>query len=378
MFNKRRELAREYNLPHEKTTSVWQPTEGQSGKRRVWAGLYYDVDGKRKYVVLGSRREMTESQARTELDKILLPVNQARATQFDSREVTLSAFVERVYLQHGDRKWKRSTAVTTRQRVLQHIAKGELGDTRMVDLNRENMQSFLDRRGIQSFSVVNHLRWDLKAICDLAISDGILERNQAEQLFTPRTVVIPKQPVMTPEQVQHALEVLDVRERAFCRLAIYAGMRPGEIIALRWSDVEGDHALIDDRYYKGEQDKPKNRKARTVALSPAVRRDLSAWKSFAVSEDSLIFPSENLRTPIKYENLWQREIKPRFERIGLAWADFRCMRRTNATLMRAAGADAKVSADNRGHSLKVSMEEYTHSTAEQKSQAVQKLEDLIQ
>lgn len=54
------------------------------------------------------------------------------------------------------------------------------------------------------------------------------------------------------------------------------------------------------------------------------------------------------------------------------------MRRTNSTLMRAAGADAKVSADNRGHSLKVAMEEYTHSTVEQKAQAVQKLKDLVQ
>ena len=69
-----------------------------SGKRRVWAGLYYDVSGKRKYVVLGNRREMTESQARTELEKILSPVNQARATQQVTRETTVSAYVAQVTL----------------------------------------------------------------------------------------------------------------------------------------------------------------------------------------------------------------------------------------------------------------------------------------
>jgi len=46
--------------------------------------------------------------------------------------------------------------------------------------------------------------------------------------------------------------------------------------------------------------------------------------------------------------------------------------------MRAAGADAKVAADNRGHGVRVSMDEYTHSTVEQKSEAVRKLEKLIQ
>lgn len=255
---------------------------------------------------------------------------------------------------------------------------GELAGIPLASLNRDNMQAFPDRRGISSFSVVNHLRWDLKAICDLAVSDGILIRNQALQLFTPRTVVLPKQPVMTPEQVQQALEVLDLRERTFCRLAIYAGMRPGEIIALRWSDIKDGSALVDDRYYKGQQDAPKNRKPRTVALSATVQRDLAAWRAFVIADDALIFPSENLKTPIKYENIWQREIKPRFEKISLAWADFRCMRRTNSTLMKAAGADPKVSADNRGHGIKVAMDEYTHSTAEQKAEAVRKLEDLIQ
>lgn len=33
---------------------------------------------------------------------------------------------------------------------------------------------------------------------------------------------------------------------------------------------------------------------------------------------------------------------------------------------------------NRGHGIRVAMEEYTHSTAEQKAEAVRKLEGLIQ
>jgi integrase len=348
-----------------------------SGKRRIWAGLYYDVDGKRKYVVLGDRNTMTPSEARIELEKRLAPINQTRVSKQLTRDIALGAFVEHHYIPFGEKKWKSSTAITTKQRLRQHLVHGEFAYTRLCDLNRENMQLFLDRMGIGSFSLVNHLRWDLKAICELAVSDGLIERNQAGMLFTPRTVSLPKQPVMTPDQVAKALDVLDLRERTFCRLAIYAGMRPGEIIALRWSDIQEGHALVDDRFYKGQQSDPKNRKSRSVALSPAVQRDLEAWHAFAVSPDGLIFPSENLQTPMKYENLWQREIKPRFAKIGLAWADFRCMRRTNSTLMKAAGADPKVSADNRGHSLKVAMEEYTHSTAEQKAEAVRKLEKLI-
>ena len=113
-----------------------------------------------------------------------------------------------------------------------------------------------------------------------------------------------------------------------------------------------------------------------VALSESVQRDLANWRPFAIRADGFVFESET-GTPIKYENLWQRYIRPRFVVIGLAWADFRAMRRTNSTLMCAAGADAKVSADNRGHGLGVAMEEYTHSTPDQKREAVQKLEAIV-
>ena len=45
------------------------------------------------------------------------------------------------------------------------------------------------------------------------------------------------------------------------------------------------------------------------------------------------------------------------------------MRWTNSTLMKAAGADPKVAADNRGRGLKVAMDEYTYSTLDQKREA---------
>jgi hypothetical protein len=37
-----------------------------------------------------------------------------------------------------------------------------------------------------SFSTVDHLRWDLKQVFDMAISKGHFERNPAQLLFTPR------------------------------------------------------------------------------------------------------------------------------------------------------------------------------------------------
>jgi integrase len=143
---------------------------------------------------------------------------------------------------------------------------------------------------------------------------------------------------------------------------------------------------VDDRYYKGDADTPKSDQPRIIALSASVMTDLEKWRSASGAEpEDLVFAALRVRgrpngplLPIKYENLWQRDIKPRLAAVGLEWADFRCMRRTNSTLMRASGADAKVSADQRGHGLGVAMSEYTHSTLEQKLEAVGRLEEWLQ
>jgi hypothetical protein len=49
-------------------------------------------------------------------------------------------------------------------------------------------------------------------------------------------------------------------------------------------------------------------------------------------------------------------MKPALDKVGLAWATFQVLRRTNASLSHKAGVDPKVSADQRGHGLGVSME----------------------
>jgi integrase len=344
------------------------------GGKLAWVGLYRDALGKRCITALDGAK--TRSQALSRMAEFLVPINKEREQRKDAN-MTLAEYAEKVYIPHKENgRWKASTAITSAQQIQQYIVKGSIGETPLSELNREAMQTFLNGLGNVSASVVNHLRFHLKAICRLAVADGLMARNQAEALYTPRTCALPDKPVMSAVQVSQALAALDIRERAFCRLAIYAGIRPGEIIALRWSDLHGESITVDDRVYKGQSAEPKNRKPREVSLSPAVVRDLMLWKQFALDSD-YIFASESRTTPIKYENLWQREIRPRFKALGLEWADFRCMRRTNSTLMKAAGADVKVSADQRGHNVITSINEYTQSTPEEKHAAVNLLEKYI-
>jgi len=179
--------------------------------------------------------------------------------------------------------------------------------------------------------------------------------------------------------VNEYLDILELRERSIARLAIFEGLRPGEILALRWGSFDGDAIRIRERVYEGKFDTPKNGKGRESALSDGTLSDLQTWRDLALSTepDALVFPSENPKTPLSRTNVWRRRFLPYLKTVGLQWASFQCLRKTNASLSRKAGVDAKVSADQRGHGLGVSMEVYTISDHQQKREAVKKLERAV-
>jgi integrase len=66
-----------------------------------------------------------------------------------------------------------------------------------------------------------------------------------------------------------------LRERLIFKLAVFAGLRPGEIFALRRERLSENTADIRERIYRGKLDTPKTQRSiRVVALSASVREDL--------------------------------------------------------------------------------------------------------
>jgi integrase len=227
--------------------------------------------------------------------------------------------------------------------------------------------------------VVDHLRWDLKQIFDMAIAEGHLRLNPALLLFTPRTAKRPLHLVMSIQEVRQAFVCLQARERLIAKLSILGGMRPGEIFGLVWGRVGETFAKVEQRIYRGLLDTPKtHHSVRDAALSGNLRNEIELWKGQALSADpeAYVFPSENL-TPLSNDNVWRRYMKPKLAAVGLDWANFQVMRRTHATLMRRLKADPKLVADQLGHSLDVSLNVYAQSPVESRLVLVNELENLL-
>jgi integrase len=266
--------------------------------------------------------------------------------------------------------------------ITHHIV-GEFGSRMLSSLTRSELQTFLDDRKGLSFTMVDHLRWDLKQILDFAVAEGVIRKNpvylQAGTmlLFVPRECTPPKRPVMTTDQVKKALEVLELRERLVFKLGVFAGMRCSEIFGLRGSRVKEGYVEIVERVSRRDIDTPKTAKSvRQVAISSEVQRDMKEWlDSTTGGRNDWLFTSENLKMPIGAENMMARYIRPKLkeEKVGLGWVDYRVMRRTHSSLMNAQGVDPKLIADQQGHTVDVNLNVYTQTSIESRREAAETL-----
>jgi hypothetical protein len=162
----------------------------------VWVGLWRDEENVRRYRTFGRCSQMTQAEARKELNEIIAPLNETAALP-QHELVTFEQFVNVVYLPFCRRKWKSSTTGTNEQRIGTHLLPA-FADRECKQISRDELQDFLDGKAGSglSFSVVDHLRWDLRAIFEMGTNEGLISRNPAKLLYTPRDAVRGERRVM--------------------------------------------------------------------------------------------------------------------------------------------------------------------------------------
>ena len=138
-----------------------------------------------------------------------------------------------------------------------------------------------------SFSIVDHLRWDLSSMFELAVSERVISVNPATALYTPKIAKRGASQTMSADQVGQALAAVEFREQVILQLAIFAGMRPGELLAIQRQNVSPDGSVIKirRRVYRGKFADPKNGLVRTVAVPPQTASVLREWMEMAVDRN---------------------------------------------------------------------------------------------
>jgi integrase len=253
----------------------------------------------------------------------------------------------------------RSYETSLRLRVLP-----ELGKRKLSEIRRRDVQDLADRplgQGLDPSTIRNTLM-PLRAIFRRALARGDIAVNPTRGLELP-AVRGKRDRIVSPDEAEALLAALPERDRALWATALYAGLRRGELQALRWDDVNLATGVIRvERAWDVQEGpiEPKSRAARRRVPIPAILRDyLVAHRHGCPGALGHVFgrpdgkafdgPTAGARA------------KAAWRRAGLEPVTLHEARHTFASLMIAAGVNAKALATYMGHaSVTITLDRYGH------------------
>jgi integrase len=173
----------------------------------------------------------------------------------------------------------------------------------------------------------------------------------------------------------------DPKYKTLFMLAATTGAREGELLGLKWADVDFAEGRITIRrtFTKGKFFEPKTQASRRkVDLGPAMRMAMIAWRMACPSTKlDLVFPN-GAGKPMNYSNMVRRHFQPALEAAGLPRVKFHSLRHSYASIQLAAGQPIKYVQNQLGHAAaSVTLDTYGHYMDGVNHEAAAGLEERI-
>ncbi|MDE3167469.1 MAG: tyrosine-type recombinase/integrase, partial [Acidobacteriota bacterium] len=157
------------------------------------------------------------------------------------------------------------------------------------------------------------------------------------------------------------------------------GLRPGELFALRWNDVERHRIRVDSSVVDGHEGATKTKASKSFVWMPSsLATELDWWRSNSedTRPEAFLFPSDR-GTAISTNNYLKRVLQSAGKRIGLAGINHQVLRRTCSTHMAQFASVKDVQAHLRHTTAKTTLEHYIKEVPESVRAAVESLDSLL-
>ena len=325
----------------------------------------------------------TKGEAQQKLRMLLTSLDQGMP--LDSSKASLGEFLE---------KWMRdyvatNTAPSTKDGyhyiVRCHLIP-KIGGIPLKKLQPAHLQQYYsealvsgrrDGKGGLSARTVQHHHRVLSEALSHAVKWGLIARNVAKSVDPPKPSRA-EISFLSPEDAERLLDVAEETQYySLIFTALYSGLRRGELLGLRWCDVDLFMATISvtqslQRLSGGEFSirEPKSaRSRRLVPMPPSLSILLRKHKEqqitqqetlgAVVTESELVFchPDGSPLDPSTVSHTFAKLAR----KAGLAGIRFHDLRHAHASLMLLTGADPKVISERLGHSsIAITMDIYAH------------------
>lgn len=240
---------------------------------------------------------------------------------------------------------------------------------RLKDITTKDVQGFYDERAAYSNSTCRHWRTLLYGIFNSAIEDGLLEKNPAKSIrLTMSKKKKERLPISREEAagIEANLHLLEGKDLLLLAILLYTGVRRGEMLGLRWEDIDFERKLIHIRRqitFINNRPVEKATKSqaglREVPMLPELERILLANKPEDASSTNYVVDGEEALSERSFRNTWARICKKVDIPKGVTP---HVLRHTFLTQLQATGrVDIKTLQSIAGHSkITMTMNTYVH------------------
>lgn len=336
----------------------------------------------------GGKRRRKRSKTQADVKAWLLAQRDATRDGLivENDKITFGQFFSRYYQDVLTHNVQPKTLESYESMARVHLLPA-LSEYRLTAINPQILQSLYSEKLNSGLSprTVHYLHTLIHMSLKQAMKWGLVVRNVADLVDKPSQKR--KAPdVWNTDQVNRFLKKISGhRWFPIYVLAIYCGVREGEVLGLRVEDIDLMHRVLYVRqtvqYLIGKGltiKEPKSDAGKRPVTIPGFA--LSVITDYLLSiqkESGLIFTTSN-KTPISPRNLI-RHFKSVIEDLNLPDIRFHDLRHTHASLLLQAGVNPKVVQERLGHSsVTLTLNTYSHVLPGLQEAAADKFDDLLQ
>ena len=236
-----------------------------------------------------------------------------------------------------------------------------------------------------SKSTVQRIRTYLKACFEYAIDEELIPRNPARKLAMPNVRKKSCERFLSVKEVQTLLEAASPREHLVLRVYAVCGLRPGEALALRIDDFEGDQLRIDEALKERQLGEDRFGGTKTdesdsyVPIPPDLSREVAEWIAVHPQRNNpraFLFLNRK-GTAFSVGNYLKKHLKPLAKSVGIHDLTQQAFRRTSSTHIQKHGTVKDMQRHLRHSDPRTTLKHYAKALPESLRAAVAALDAQI-
>lgn len=342
---------------------------------------FYDNQGKRKRKALkaGTTKARAKEILRDIEDKL------AKGLYLPETRIPLFSEVAKNWLEFKKLNLRKSTWSVYEGHTRNHFK--EFNEIKINRITTAKVEKFITSRQQEGMHLLTlrKILVSLGQVFSYAVRHKYLDYNPLSNAERPRNQGIVKEKkirVLTPDEINAFLNtVTNQKYHTLFLLAIMSGARQGELLGLKWSDIDWEKSQVciertfnNQEWYEAKTETSKRR----IDIGPVVISELKKWKLACMpNELNLVFPNEAGR-PINHNNLVNRHFDPALKKAGIDKSRFHDLRHTFASMLIEQGENLKYIQTQLGHSSPtVTLNVYAHLMKSVNQEAACRLENSV-